>query len=82
LATRSVNLDGRRYVWTGNVWYEAETFLTPPTTTIRRLNAALAESMVAMVAKGGGAPSSDELLQLAKKAQEVGGQLERALSLA
>jgi len=33
-----IELDGKRYVWTGGGWYEAETFLKPPQVVVRRLN--------------------------------------------
>lgn len=38
---KKVELDGKKYVWTGLEWFEARSFLSPPQTIARRLNALL-----------------------------------------
>lgn len=41
----SIELDGKRYVWTGDGWYEAEMFLEPPQVVVRQLNKLLTEEL-------------------------------------
>jgi len=40
-----VQFDGKSYTWTGKDWYETKTFLRPPSTIIRKLNARLAQDL-------------------------------------
>jgi len=40
-----IELDGKRYVWAGDSWYEAEEFLKPPQVVVRRLNRLLTEKL-------------------------------------
>lgn len=40
-----IDLDGKSYTWTGAEWYETDTFLTPPLTIVRTLNARLTQRL-------------------------------------
>jgi len=40
-----IELDGKRYVWTGDSWYETEGFLKPPQVIVRRLNRLLTRKL-------------------------------------
>jgi len=41
----AIELDGKRYVWTGDSWYETEEFLKPPQVIVRRLNRLLTRKL-------------------------------------
>ncbi len=40
-----IELDGKKYVWTGESWYEAEKFLKPPEVIVRRLSRLLTRKL-------------------------------------
>ncbi len=37
-----INFEGKDYIWTGTDWYEAKTWLVPPASVVRALNAEIA----------------------------------------
>jgi tetratricopeptide (TPR) repeat protein len=79
MSNKTVTLDARRYVWTGARWYGATDYLTPPVKIVRQLNALIAGQLMV---EDDAVANPDELLDRAKRAQEAGGQLDRALRLA
>jgi hypothetical protein len=42
---KQINLDRSTYIWDGNRWYHAKTYLTPPTVDILKLNSLLMETL-------------------------------------
>jgi hypothetical protein len=41
------DLDGKRYVWTGERWYSERDFVTPPSPVVHRLNALIPDQITA-----------------------------------
>jgi tetratricopeptide (TPR) repeat protein len=74
-----VELDGKRYVWTGDSWYAECNYLTPPLDKIQRLNTLIANRLAA---EDDRVSDADALLRLARQAHETDGQLDRAHRLA
>jgi hypothetical protein len=66
--SRHLELEGRDYTWSGAEWYETETYLAPPETVVRLLNARLSKDLgqedLAIA-------DIDTLLETAKTARDV-----------
>lgn len=64
----STELGGKKYIWTGTLWYESTTYLKPPLAIIRRLNKRLSQELAHVDAK---ISNTYLLLQRARKAREA-----------
>ena len=43
--SKEVNLDGNTYIWDGERWYHAKTFVTPPTVAVLKLDLLLLKAL-------------------------------------
>jgi tetratricopeptide (TPR) repeat protein len=75
--THEVTLDGVRYTWDGNSWFETKSFLRPPTGIVSKLNALVRDSLASDDAT---ITDANLLMDRARQARESQ-QFERAVAL-
>jgi tetratricopeptide (TPR) repeat protein len=73
-----IELDGKRYVWNGRIWYTHRTFQAPPAALVAKLNERLASVLASEDAK---VTDFNGLLQIARIARDAS-QFRRAESAA
>ena len=75
---KEIFMDGSAYIWNGNRWYQASSFLTPPTSAIIKLEIFL---LAALQEEDSKISDIDDLLDRARQAGEAH-QQERAVAIA